>query len=251
MARGKRPVTFRTRKLSLSAPMVLPWRRGGRVGRRRTTITERGSELRALAPVRVCVRIHAVGDLLSVRRQSKRYPEVMTTPRRGSGGPRGGRGPETDAVPAAPARSGAPAAAPVPLAAGPRAGAVVRRSLRAGPATGGVRGLRVTRATPRSRGGSRRAVPPVTKRPAGRSDVRRATDRSRRTAVRRATVRRATVRSVGGPAAAGRTVARRATVPRVTVRSVGGRVRQWQDRRPQGDRPHRGPSAVAGPSSAG
>src|SRR5215211_6843014 len=40
MARGKRPVTFRTRKLSLSAPMVLPWRRGGRVGRRRTTIPE-------------------------------------------------------------------------------------------------------------------------------------------------------------------------------------------------------------------
>src|SRR3954470_7576476 len=37
MARGKRPVSFRTRKLSLSAPMVLPWRRGGRVGRRRTT----------------------------------------------------------------------------------------------------------------------------------------------------------------------------------------------------------------------
>src|SRR3954465_12936520 len=36
MARGKRPVPFRTRKLSLSAPMVLPWRRGGRVGRRRT-----------------------------------------------------------------------------------------------------------------------------------------------------------------------------------------------------------------------
>src|SRR6476620_10568424 len=41
MARGKRPVTFRTRKLSLSAPMVLPWRRGGRVGRRRTNIPER------------------------------------------------------------------------------------------------------------------------------------------------------------------------------------------------------------------
>src|SRR5688500_2528582 len=41
MARGKRPVTFRTRKLSLSAPMVLPWRRGGRGGRRRTTIPAR------------------------------------------------------------------------------------------------------------------------------------------------------------------------------------------------------------------
>src|SRR3954463_10623300 len=40
MARGKRPDPFRTRKLSLPAPMVLPRRRGGRVGRRRTTIPE-------------------------------------------------------------------------------------------------------------------------------------------------------------------------------------------------------------------
>src|SRR5438309_8619462 len=46
MARGKRPVSFRTRKLSLSAPMVLPWRRGGRVGRRRTTIPERAPATR-------------------------------------------------------------------------------------------------------------------------------------------------------------------------------------------------------------
>src|SRR5215213_659661 len=60
MARGKRPVTFRTRKLSLSAPMVLPWRRRGRVGRRRTTIPERAPasvlapssrEVRPRAPV--------------------------------------------------------------------------------------------------------------------------------------------------------------------------------------------------------
>src|SRR5688500_17602315 len=53
MARGKRPVPFRTRKLSLSAPMVLPWRRGGRVGRRRTIIPDRGSSIRAGAPVGV------------------------------------------------------------------------------------------------------------------------------------------------------------------------------------------------------
>src|SRR5690348_1268838 len=46
MARGKRPVTFRTRKLSLSAPMVLPWRRGGRVGRRRTTLHGRAPATR-------------------------------------------------------------------------------------------------------------------------------------------------------------------------------------------------------------
>src|SRR5699024_8153394 len=37
-AKGKRPVPFRTRKLSPSAPMVLHRRRCGRVGRSRTTI---------------------------------------------------------------------------------------------------------------------------------------------------------------------------------------------------------------------
>src|SRR3954451_7685312 len=74
MARGKRPVSFRTRKLSLSAPMVLPWRRGGRVGRRRTTIHEQGSEPRALAPVRV-VRYPALGDLCECAAISMRYPE--------------------------------------------------------------------------------------------------------------------------------------------------------------------------------
>ena len=36
MAKGKRPAPFRTRKLSLSAPMVLHGRLCGRVGRRRT-----------------------------------------------------------------------------------------------------------------------------------------------------------------------------------------------------------------------
>ena len=91
MARGKRPATFRTRKLSLSAPMVLPWRRGGRVGRRRTTIPERGSELFALAPVRRVVRFSAVVRR-RVRPRSKRYPQVMTAPRRGSGGSPSRRG---------------------------------------------------------------------------------------------------------------------------------------------------------------
>src|SRR6476659_10739981 len=51
MARGKRPVSFRTRKLSLSAPMVLPRGRGGRVGRRRTTIPE-GAPAFVLGPLR-------------------------------------------------------------------------------------------------------------------------------------------------------------------------------------------------------
>src|SRR5215207_2569195 len=36
IAEGKRPVSFRTRKLSPPAPMVLPPGGGGRVGRRRT-----------------------------------------------------------------------------------------------------------------------------------------------------------------------------------------------------------------------
>src|SRR6478752_3182208 len=39
IALGKRPVTFRTRKLSLSAPMVLQGGPCGRVGRRRTPFT--------------------------------------------------------------------------------------------------------------------------------------------------------------------------------------------------------------------
>src|SRR4051795_9479876 len=38
IATGKRPAPFRTRKLSPSAPMVLPGRPGGRVGRRRTSL---------------------------------------------------------------------------------------------------------------------------------------------------------------------------------------------------------------------
>ena len=54
MARGKRPVSFRTRKLSLSAPMVLPRGRGGRVGRRRTTIPN-GGQSHVLWPPFACV----------------------------------------------------------------------------------------------------------------------------------------------------------------------------------------------------
>ena len=41
IAKGKHPVPYRTRKLSLSAPMVLQPRGCGRVGRRRTTIGQR------------------------------------------------------------------------------------------------------------------------------------------------------------------------------------------------------------------
>src|SRR3954469_14895267 len=91
MARGKRPDPFRTRKLSLPAPMVLPRRRGGRVGRRRTTLADRGSEPRALAPDRVWVRFCRRRPA-DEGRQSKTYSEVMTSPRRGSGGARDDRG---------------------------------------------------------------------------------------------------------------------------------------------------------------
>jgi hypothetical protein len=45
IAKGKHPVPYRTRKLSLSAPMVLQPRGCGRVGRRRTYIVEEGSPL--------------------------------------------------------------------------------------------------------------------------------------------------------------------------------------------------------------
>jgi hypothetical protein len=42
MAEGKHPVPFRTRKLSPPAPMVLPRRRGGRVGRCRDILRREG-----------------------------------------------------------------------------------------------------------------------------------------------------------------------------------------------------------------
>jgi hypothetical protein len=42
IAAGKRPDPFRTRKLSPPAPMVLHWRRCGRVGRRRTNTQKSG-----------------------------------------------------------------------------------------------------------------------------------------------------------------------------------------------------------------
>src|SRR5206468_12601480 len=41
MAEGRHPVPSRTRKLSPLAPMVLPGRPGGRVGRRRDTLAKR------------------------------------------------------------------------------------------------------------------------------------------------------------------------------------------------------------------
>src|SRR5690606_29023765 len=46
IARGKRPVPFRTRKLSPSAPMVLRGRLRGRVGHRRTPVPVRAATMR-------------------------------------------------------------------------------------------------------------------------------------------------------------------------------------------------------------
>src|SRR3954447_9289814 len=57
MAKGKRPVTFRTRKLSLSAPMVLPGGPGGRVGHRRTYLEETGVGASRFGP-RSCMPAH-------------------------------------------------------------------------------------------------------------------------------------------------------------------------------------------------
>ena len=45
IAKGKHPVPSRTRKLSLSAPMVLQPRGCGRVGRRRTTIHDKATPI--------------------------------------------------------------------------------------------------------------------------------------------------------------------------------------------------------------
>src|SRR5437868_10631269 len=46
IAQGKHPVTFRTRKLSSAAPMVLHSGGCGRVGRRRTIFTPKGRPAR-------------------------------------------------------------------------------------------------------------------------------------------------------------------------------------------------------------
>src|SRR4051794_36064889 len=111
MARGKRPVSFRTRKLSLSAPMVLPWRRGGRVGRRRTTIPNGGQSYVLWPPFAFSCLDSAASDLPFPGRrriQFQRGPEVMTSPRRGSDGPRDNRGSGAGRNSGGSGRSGAP-----------------------------------------------------------------------------------------------------------------------------------------------
>src|SRR3712207_1720534 len=97
MARGKRPVPFRTRKLSLSAPMVLPRRRGGRVGRRRTTPPGTGVGAPPLRPPFRRLHPPSVRQHHACAGRSRGTHPHMTSPRRGAGGtggqgPRGGRG---------------------------------------------------------------------------------------------------------------------------------------------------------------
>src|SRR5919107_89744 len=82
MARGKRPDPFRTRKLSLSAPMVLPRRRGGRVGRRRTTTPMKGPHhtVRALHAFREKPPLQDGHSAASARLPCRR-PDVVGQPR--------------------------------------------------------------------------------------------------------------------------------------------------------------------------
>ncbi len=90
-AKGKRPVPYRTRKLSPSAPMVLPWRRGGRVGRRRTTLhrrpTPHGVGLRHIrTPI---AELSAGRDRPAVRQTGPRSREVEPWSRGGTAAGRG------------------------------------------------------------------------------------------------------------------------------------------------------------------
>ena len=77
IAEGRHPVPYRTRKLSPPAPMVLPGKLGGRVGRRRSIFT-------TAAPTRggFGVSRPVVGDTLAFQAILSRV-----TPRRGSAAP--------------------------------------------------------------------------------------------------------------------------------------------------------------------
>src|SRR5664279_5706056 len=87
MAKGKRPVPFRTRKLSLSAPMVLHSRGCGRVGRCRTFFRDSRPEGRlsrknvrqrpTLPHPRECSTIGAERLSFRVRNGTGRFPFAM------------------------------------------------------------------------------------------------------------------------------------------------------------------------------
>ena len=67
MAEGKRPETFRTRKLSPPAPMVLHPGGCGRVGRRRTN-TSRGPPRKGRPSTRILPLLYRGPDLAEERR---------------------------------------------------------------------------------------------------------------------------------------------------------------------------------------
>src|SRR3954469_13604261 len=131
MARGKRPVSFRTRKLSLSAPMVLPWRRGGRVGRRRTTIPEGppasaggpSSSREPDLPHRKSERISGASGVPAAGRAG----DGVTLPWRCSRDPATVLSHTRISVRAPPTPGGATGCAPVTARAGTAAGLVCRR----------------------------------------------------------------------------------------------------------------------------
>src|SRR3712207_4205867 len=80
IAEGKRPDTFRTRKLSPPAPMVLHPGGCGRVGHRRTTTTatatHHGWPFRISEPDSATLfpRLHGVANLAHERRRVLRLP---------------------------------------------------------------------------------------------------------------------------------------------------------------------------------
>src|SRR5918997_6867228 len=183
MARGKRPAPFRTRKLSLSAPMVLPRERGGRVGRRRTSTPLKGPHHTGAGPSGIpgpppdeSDRPRRGTRILSGRTgaASSRRPaaEVRGTTRR--------RWNRWSVAPVratwlthgrtsvrAPPMSGGPTRAPVPARAGTAAAVLRRRACPPAAGAGAAAqppGGHGDRHGPRPRGGARRG-------PGGRADA--------------------------------------------------------------------------------
>src|SRR5262245_61288912 len=89
MAEGEHPVPFRTRKLSPPAPMVLPWQRGGRVGRRRDIVNEGPPRTRGAFVVSAKVRHvpRPPGDRARGRPHARPRPSARSSgaSRRGTG----------------------------------------------------------------------------------------------------------------------------------------------------------------------
>ena len=122
IAEGRHPVPYRTRKLSPSAPMVLPGKLGGRVGRRRDTSRSaapeaalRRSRAWACAPGRVPARC-------APWRTTKRSRTVPGAPPRRPARGAGGRNPANPRSRSQPGRSPGGAGAPSERSGRPRSG---------------------------------------------------------------------------------------------------------------------------------